>query len=96
MGVGDPRSEAATLRMSVPNPMRRAGAVHFELPQASRITLEVFDPLGRRVRSLLDGATLAPGRHQVRFDVAGLRAGIYYALLDSDAGRASRTFALLP
>jgi hypothetical protein len=38
-----------------PNPFREQAVIHYSLPQYTHVRLEVFDLLGRRVRTLADG-----------------------------------------
>jgi hypothetical protein len=64
-----------------PNPASGPSIVRFGLPEEGRVTIEVFDPVGRRVRTLCDGLFPA-GSHAVRWDGAaggGRRAaaGVY-------------------
>ena len=60
----------------------------FSLPSTSRITLELFDEHGRRVRTLISGE-LAAGEHSRTWDGrddAGAVAapGVYFARLVAD------------
>ena len=75
------RRSTAWLLPNAPNPFRGATAVRFTLPQATDVTLEVYDLLGRRVALLLDDARLAADTHEVRFDAQGLPSGAYLVLL---------------
>jgi len=73
-----------------PNPIAGISLVRFGLPQEARVTIEVFDPAGRRVRTLCD-ATFPPGEHSVRWDGAananGRPAAGVYLLRFSALGR---------
>jgi hypothetical protein len=60
-----PRETA--LHANVPNPFNPITQVSFDLAQASRVRLEIFDVGGARVRVLLD-ETRPAGRHQVIWD----------------------------
>ncbi len=40
---------------SQPNPSRGRAIFRFDIPRPSQVRIELFDPLGRRVRTLLDG-----------------------------------------
>jgi hypothetical protein len=72
------------LSQNYPNPFFSAGAteIHFTLPSAAEVRLEIFNLLGERV-ALLGNGKIAAGEHQVRWDggaengktVAG---GIYF------------------
>jgi hypothetical protein len=66
-----------------PNPLRRAGALHFSAPRSGPVRIEIFDLRGRRVRTLLDVASLPPGQHEVELDGSGdsgspLMSGVYF------------------
>lgn len=50
-----------------PNPFDDDAVIEFHLSEQSYVDLEVYDILGRRVRSLL-GGVLDPGRHEVRWN----------------------------
>lgn len=55
------------LGQNVPNPFRSTTAIQFALPVASRVKLEIFDLLGRRIRTMTDEQWGA-GYHQVEWD----------------------------
>jgi len=53
-GGENPPSAALSLRCA-PNPSNPQAVLNYELPQAGRVSLRVYDVRGRRVRLLLDG-----------------------------------------
>ncbi|MEO5988815.1 MAG: PA domain-containing protein [Candidatus Eisenbacteria bacterium] len=70
-----------------PNPARGGGVLRFELPQARRVQLEMFDASGRRVAQLTN-QVMSAGAHSVawsRTDDSGHRMGpgVYLARLRS-------------
>ena len=76
---------APVLYPFTPNPPRLPVDIEFTLAQPGVVSLELFDVLGRRVRSLDEGYRGA-GRHAVRWDgrdAAGraVREGVYFARL---------------
>ncbi len=80
-----PRPDLA-LRGARPNPADRGLTVMFTLAGADQATLELFDPVGRRVMSR-DVGSLGPGDHAVALgDVSVLRPGLYLIRL-SQGGR---------
>lgn len=68
--------EVPTLLANAPNPFNPSTAIRFTLPERQRVTLDVFDALGRRVAVLLDEERNA-GRYSIPFDAAGLATGVY-------------------
>jgi hypothetical protein len=74
--VAPRRFEFALLPIA-PNPVRGALTVRFRLPEPGNVTLDLFDPSGRRVSHLLDEARAA-GEHTAPFTSASLPPGHYY------------------
>jgi len=73
---------------SAPNPFAQAARLRYRLPDPARVRLEVFDLLGRRVATLVDGEKEA-GPHEVQLDGSRLAAGTYFVRLT--AGPETRT-----
>ena len=74
-GTGVP--DQAFLHQNFPNPFNPATTIRFDLPEEGRVTLRVFDLLGREVAALME-AERGAGRHEVVWDgktVAGTTAG---------------------
>jgi hypothetical protein len=77
-----------------PNPSREDSAIRFAVPVETRVTLDVFDVCGRRVRRLLDAA-LPAGAHDVTWrgdDERGraVDAGLYFVRLRCGADVATQ------
>ncbi len=73
------------LFQSYPNPVSGVAYVRFDLPEAARARVSVFDALGRRV-ALLTDSWRASGPHTLTFDASNLATGVYYMWLESDVG----------
>jgi hypothetical protein len=67
---------AYDLSQNYPNPFNPTTTIRYALPEASRVTLEVFDMVGRRVATLADGPQTA-GYHTATFDGRALASGAY-------------------
>jgi hypothetical protein len=80
------------LDANVPNPFRETTEIRFALPQATHVTLVIYDLNGREVARLLD-ARKAPGYHRVTWDASHLASGVYLARLT--AGRFIETQRLV-
>ncbi len=94
----DAAASFAVLRQSFPNPMQPRTAIQFELRRAGRVTLTVYDVIGRRVARLVDG-DLVPGMHRVVWDGhddGGLRvaSGVYVYELAMGGERLTRRLVI--
>jgi predicted outer membrane repeat protein len=71
---------------TTPNPARQHATVRYAIPESvarngGGVTLQVYDVMGRQVRSIrIDGTA---GRHTQRVDVADLASGVYFLRLRS-------------
>ncbi len=77
----DPVSSQPRLLGNYPNPFNPSTEIVFSLPAASDVKLEVFNLLGQKVRTLVDGR-MGAGAHTVSWDSRGssgctLASGIY-------------------
>ncbi len=75
------------LYQNYPNPFNSSTSIEFDLPIEGKLTLEIFDILGRRVR-LLSSGHYSPGEYNVQWDGrddTGRRcsSGIYFYRLSS-------------
>ncbi len=78
-----PVVESVTLMGNYPNPFNAATKISFALPTTQNVTLNVYDVLGRRVRTLL-AERMTAGPHQVLFDAGDLPSGSYLYTLEAD------------
>ncbi len=83
-----------TLTQNFPNPFNPATRILYELPTERRVTLAVFDVLGRLVATLDEGVRSA-GLHAVDWSGAGQPSGIYFCRLATGATNLTRTMVLL-
>ena len=70
------------LHQNYPNPFNPVTTIQFDIPEAGEVRLDVYNILGKKV------ATLVQGRHEiggytVGWDAAGIASGIYYYRISS-------------
>ena len=82
-GAGD-RSLSAVLE-AVPNPARYSTDLRFVLPEASSVSLRIFDVHGRLLRESFAGERSA-GRQGMQIDTRSLPVGAYYLQLGTSRG----------
>ena len=59
-----------------PNPFTTNSIIRFKTISSELVTLEVFDPTGRKISTLIN-KVLAPGNNTINFDGSSLPAGVY-------------------
>jgi hypothetical protein len=83
------------LEQNYPNPFNPATVIGFQISKASNVSLIVYNILGERVATLVEGVK-APGAYQVNFDASRLSSGVYFYRLTSDGALlATRKMMLL-
>lgn len=82
------------LKQNFPNPFNPTTSISYEIPTSGLVTLDVFDSLGRRVRSLVNREQLA-GSYEITFDAKSLASGVYLYKLTAVNEVISRTMILL-
>lgn len=91
-----PDRTTPVLNLLHPNPCRAFSIISFLLPRAAAVDLALYDVGGRRVQSLLDGAALRAGRHELEVGGASLHPGVYIARLEAAGQRSSRKLVVTP
>jgi len=69
--------EEFALDQNYPNPFNPSTHIDFALPRQEQVTLDVFNVLGQKVATLVNGP-LPAGYYAEKFDGAGLSSGIYF------------------
>jgi endoglucanase len=65
------------LAQNYPNPFNPETTISYSLAEAGRITLEVFDLLGRKEAAIINNEAQSSGYHQVTFNAENLPSGVY-------------------
>ncbi len=69
--------EVVELYQNYPNPFNPSSVIRFGVPTQSKVKLEVFDILGRRVATLLNNEIKPAGRYNITFSANNLASGMY-------------------
>ncbi len=75
--------ELFRLNQNYPNPFNPTTQISFSLNKAGFTTLTVYNVLGQKVATPLEGK-LPAGQHEIRFDASNLANGVYFYILESD------------
>jgi parallel beta-helix repeat protein len=83
-----------TLYQNYPNPFNPTTTIKYDLPDASDVSLIIYDILGRKVKELLSTKQPA-GKYEVQFDASNLASGIYIYQLIAEKFISSKKMILL-
>ena len=91
--------EGFELGANYPNPFNPSTMIPYQLPAAMHVRLEVFNLLGQRVATLVDGEQPA-GFHTASWDATdgagqAVGAGVYLSRLSGDGVQATRSMLLI-
>jgi len=70
------------LSQNYPNPFNPETKLNYQLPVSGKVTLKVFDILGREAVTLVDEVKVA-GTYEVSFNGTQLASGVYFYRLQS-------------
>jgi len=73
-----PGPGVALVARVLPNPARGRALLEYSLADRANVSARLYDASGRVVRTLLDGAPRAPGRHTIPIEGGDLRPGVYF------------------
>jgi len=82
------------LKQNYPNPFNPSTSIAYSVVKESKVKLEVFDVLGRKVATLVNGNQIA-GSYKVNFDASKLSSGVYIYTLTSQDQSLSKKMMLI-
>lgn len=71
-----------SLDQNYPNPFNPSTIIKYALPRNEKVTIDIYDLLGRKVAELVNGEVEA-GYHEVKFNAGNLASGIYFYRLSA-------------
>lgn len=88
-----------TLRQNYPNPFNLQTSISFYLPEKSEVNLAIYNILGQKVRTLVDGP-MEPGSHTVIWNGKNesgsvVASGIYFYKLNAGDNTVTKKMSLL-
>jgi hypothetical protein len=83
-----------SLNQNYPNPFNPSTTISFALPQASHVTVSVYNVAGQLVRTLVND-NLEAGEHQVTFDAGAIASGVYFYRISAGDFTDTRKMVLL-
>ena len=83
-----------SLEQNYPNPFNPKTQINFSLPNNMKVTLEVFDAIGRKVSTLINEVKHA-GSYSVDFDASKLSSGVYFYRLTTPTQTVAKKMLLM-
>lgn len=80
VSLGAPKRVA--LKTPYPNPTSSTATVRFTVPNPQKVTLQMYDVTGRRIKTLVQGTRR--GRFEQQIDTADLPSGVYLMQLQTE------------
>ncbi len=77
-----PETKDFKLYQNYPNPFNSSTTIEYYLPKVSRITLEIFNTAGQRIKRLTQKKQ--KGTHEFRFNANPLTSGMYFYRIQAD------------
>ena len=95
--AGEPGAapDALSLSAAYPNPFRTSTTFKLTVPTAQRVTVELFDALGRTVATLFHGAVPAGEVHTLTLEAGTLPSGLYVVRARGEGFLLTRRVTLL-
>ncbi|MEW5873845.1 MAG: peptidoglycan DD-metalloendopeptidase family protein [Candidatus Zixiibacteriota bacterium] len=99
---GSPQPRSFALAQNAPNPFNSATLISFEIAGQSqhRMSLTIYDVLGRRIRTLIDADATTPGTYSMPWDGRDadgsvVASGVYLYELIAGGNRSARKMVVL-
>jgi phosphatidylserine/phosphatidylglycerophosphate/cardiolipin synthase-like enzyme len=82
------------LFQNYPNPFNPVTTIKFEIPKTEKVTLNIYDILGKKVKTLFDGIAHT-GIMAIDFNADNLSSGIYFYRVQTDNFAATKKLILM-
>ncbi|MEX1010910.1 MAG: Svx/AvrXca family virulence/avirulence protein [Balneolaceae bacterium] len=83
------------LLQNFPNPSSSSTTIRYHLPHNQRVTLRIYDALGREAAVLLDDQVQSAGEHEIEFNPAGMKSGIYFYRIETGSFTETRSLTII-
>ncbi|MBN2366027.1 MAG: T9SS type A sorting domain-containing protein [Calditrichaeota bacterium] len=81
-------------RQNYPNPFNPTTQIEFAVPEPSSVRIELYNPLGQRVRVLFENR-VSPGRYTLEVDLKDLPSGVYFYGIQAENYQSVKRMILL-
>ncbi len=85
-------SNKLLLLQNYPNPFSLSTNIEFNLPEATNVTIEIFNLRGQKIITLMTNKYETAGKHLIKLNAVDLPSGIYYCSMK--AGQSSKAMKM--
>ncbi|NUO20422.1 T9SS type A sorting domain-containing protein [bacterium] len=82
------------LHQNYPNPFNPTTNIAFDMVEAGKVSISVFNVMGQKVAEIVNG-NMEAGRHVVSFDATGLSSGLYLYKMEANGFTAQSKMVLM-
>jgi hypothetical protein len=86
VGIGNELTltpDSYNLAQNYPNPFNPVTTINFSLPKTSKVSIKIYDVLGKELRTLVN-ETKPAGIYDISFDASSLSSGVYFYRIEAD------------
>lgn len=82
------------LFQNYPNPFNPSTTIKFSIPEASKVSVKVYNLLGNEVADLVN-ENLPSGTHSINFNATGLSSGVYFYKIEAGTFNSTKKLTIL-
>ncbi|MGA8265322.1 MAG: T9SS type A sorting domain-containing protein, partial [Ignavibacteriaceae bacterium] len=82
------------LSQNYPNPFNPSTIIKYQIPNAGRVTIKIYDLLGREIKTLVDEYQQS-GAYETSFNASNLASGIYFYQIKANNFIATKKMLLI-
>jgi len=84
-----------SLYQNYPNPFNPTTNIRFALPNASTVSLKIYNVKGQLVETVVNNEKVSAGVNEVKFNASSLSSGIYFYTLQADNYKETKKMMLI-
>ncbi len=69
------------LAQNYPNPFNPSTTIQFAVPTDSKVDIVIYNVLGQKVATLVQGTTVTAGYHNIVWNASSLSSGVYFSVM---------------
>lgn len=82
------------LAQNYPNPFNPSTNIQFGIPEASQVSLTIYNPLGQKVATLIS-ERMSAGSYTITWDASNAPSGVYFYRLDAGGSSSTKKMLLI-